>query len=119
MQVTGVSLDTASLADIKRFAKQLKQTSQQPLDVIICNAGIMCPVERQESEDGFEYQFACNYLGTACKHVPEIYAMRRVQCVICLVLCASLAASTSTGGSAGEVIECSIVSCGECCLLIC
>ena len=68
VQVVGMSLDTASLTDVKRFVKQVKEAKQPP-DIIICNAAIMCPEERQVSEDGFEYQFACNYLGAGALRI--------------------------------------------------
>ena len=56
LQVDSIQVDLASLNDVKRLCGELANTS--PLDVLICNAGIMCPLERLESPDGFEYQFA-------------------------------------------------------------
>lgn len=54
-------LDLASFASITQFSRTLL-TSETRLDVLINNAGVMaCPLWR--SDDGYEMQFAVNYLG--------------------------------------------------------
>ena len=54
-------LNLASLSSVREFCRTIL-TSESRLDVLINNAGIMaCPLER--TEDGFEMQFAVNYLG--------------------------------------------------------
>ncbi|WP_454830886.1 oxidoreductase [Pseudoxanthomonas wuyuanensis] len=56
------SLDLADLASVHALAERL--TAALPrLDGLINNAGIMEPPERGTSADGFEMQFAVNYLG--------------------------------------------------------
>ncbi|WP_449394485.1 oxidoreductase [Devosia riboflavina] len=55
-------LDLASLRSVEDFAKRLKG-QLDGLDVLINNAGVMVPPERQETADGFELQFGTNYLG--------------------------------------------------------
>jgi NAD(P)-dependent dehydrogenase (short-subunit alcohol dehydrogenase family) len=51
-------LDLANLASVRAFAVEW----QQPLDVLINNAGIMA-VPQDRTDDGFELQFATNHLG--------------------------------------------------------
>ena len=55
------ALDLASLASVRAFAKSFI-ASNQKLDLLINNAGIMMP-PHSLSEDGFESQLAANYLG--------------------------------------------------------
>lgn len=56
------SLDLADLASVRALSERLKATLPH-LDGLINNAGIMEPPERGTSADGFELQFAVNYLG--------------------------------------------------------
>ena len=64
---TGVSavdcmqLDVSSLQSVRDFADAYLSTGR-PLHVLICNAGMMMGPKR-ESVDGFDLQFATNYLG--------------------------------------------------------
>ncbi|MFN3768845.1 MAG: SDR family oxidoreductase [Ectopseudomonas guguanensis] len=55
-------LDLASLASIAAFAKRLGD-SDGHIDLLINNAGVMTPPQRQETADGFELQFGTNHLG--------------------------------------------------------
>ncbi|HEV2529579.1 MAG TPA: SDR family oxidoreductase [Thermomicrobiales bacterium] len=55
-------LDVASLAAVRRFAGE-RLTDGQPIDLLVANAGIMAVPRRVLSADGFEIQFATNYLG--------------------------------------------------------
>jgi len=57
--VSVVPLDLASLASIRRAAVQL---ANEPLHLLINNAGLMMP-PRTLTEDGFEMQFGVNHLG--------------------------------------------------------
>jgi NAD(P)-dependent dehydrogenase (short-subunit alcohol dehydrogenase family) len=56
------TLDLADLASVRALAQRLNATLPR-LDGLINNAGIMEPPERGTSADGFEMQFAANYLG--------------------------------------------------------
>jgi len=56
------SLDLADLASVRAFGRRL-DASLPHIDVLINNAGIMEPPKRGVSADGFEMQFATNYLG--------------------------------------------------------
>lgn len=56
------SLDLASLASIKALGDKLR-TEGAPIHILINNAGVMTPPERQATVDGFELQFGTNYLG--------------------------------------------------------
>lgn len=55
-------LDLASLDSIEAFAKRLGD-AHDSLDLLINNAGVMTPPQRQETADGFELQFGTNHLG--------------------------------------------------------
>ncbi len=59
--VAVVQLDQADLASVARAASEV--ASEERLDVLINNAGIMNP-PRQLTKDGFESQFGVNHLGT-------------------------------------------------------
>ncbi len=55
-------LDLADLASVERFATALTHENV-PIDVLLNNGGVMMPPTRMESADGFELQFATNFLG--------------------------------------------------------
>jgi NAD(P)-dependent dehydrogenase (short-subunit alcohol dehydrogenase family) len=55
-------LDLAELASVTAFARRLRSTGQ-PLDLLVNNAGVMALPQRRLTADGFEMQFATNYLG--------------------------------------------------------
>lgn len=55
-------IDLADLKSVADFCGRL-QGQQHSLDLLINNAGVMVPPQRQETVDGFELQFATNYLG--------------------------------------------------------
>ncbi|KAM7300810.1 retinol dehydrogenase 11 [Ixodes scapularis] len=61
-QVVCMQLDLCSLKSVRRFAKDILEREDR-LDVLINNAGIMPPVQRVETEDGFESTFQANHLG--------------------------------------------------------
>ena len=56
------ALDLASLAGVRAFAAA-ERSRPEPLDLLINNAGVYCPPQRQETADGFELQFGTNVLG--------------------------------------------------------
>lgn len=55
-------LDLSSLASVAAFGDQLRDDGR-PIHVLINNAGVMTPPERQTTRDGFELQFGTNHLG--------------------------------------------------------
>ncbi|WP_295957825.1 SDR family oxidoreductase [Rhodoferax sp.] len=55
-------LDLASLASVYSFADRLVAEAQ-PIAILVNNAGVMMPPQRQATVDGFELQFGTNYLG--------------------------------------------------------
>jgi NAD(P)-dependent dehydrogenase (short-subunit alcohol dehydrogenase family) len=55
-------LDVADLSSVRAFAETLL-TENRPLNILVNNAGVMAPPERLVSVDGFELQFATNFLG--------------------------------------------------------
>lgn len=57
-----MKLDLADLEDVKRFIREFGEKYQK-LDVLINNAGVMMPVNRFETRQGFEGQFGTNHLG--------------------------------------------------------
>lgn len=59
---TGLALDLASLADVRRFAAELPTRRLPPLESIVCNAGIQVVRGISFTADGFETTFAVNHL---------------------------------------------------------
>lgn len=55
-------LDLACLESIEAFGSRLRN-SLASLDLLINNAAVMTPPERQQTVDGFELQFGTNHLG--------------------------------------------------------
>jgi NAD(P)-dependent dehydrogenase (short-subunit alcohol dehydrogenase family) len=55
-------LDLANLNSIAEFAERLNH-DQGSLDLLVNNAGVMTPPNRERTADGFELQFGTNYLG--------------------------------------------------------
>lgn len=55
-------LDLADLDSIEGFAERLSDHLSR-LDILINNAGVMRPVRRMETADGFELQLGTNHLG--------------------------------------------------------
>jgi NAD(P)-dependent dehydrogenase (short-subunit alcohol dehydrogenase family) len=55
-------LDLANLADVSEFGRRFS-TTHASLDLLINNAGVMTPLTRQTTSDGFEVQFGTNHLG--------------------------------------------------------
>src|ERR1700743_1809620 len=56
------SLDLSSLKSVAALGEELAADGR-PLDILINNAGVMSPPQRQETDDGFELQFGANHLG--------------------------------------------------------
>jgi NAD(P)-dependent dehydrogenase (short-subunit alcohol dehydrogenase family) len=52
-------LDLASMASVRGFA----EAWDEPLHLLINNAGVMAPPKRVETADGYELQFGTNHLG--------------------------------------------------------
>jgi NAD(P)-dependent dehydrogenase (short-subunit alcohol dehydrogenase family) len=55
-------LDLASLASIANFAGQM-EAHGKPIDLLVNNAGVMAPPQRETTSDGFELQLGTNHLG--------------------------------------------------------
>ncbi|WP_420128222.1 SDR family oxidoreductase [Longimicrobium sp.] len=55
-------VDLASLASVEAFGTRLRE-SRDSLDLLINNAGVMTPPNRQTTSDGFELQLGTNHLG--------------------------------------------------------
>jgi NAD(P)-dependent dehydrogenase (short-subunit alcohol dehydrogenase family) len=55
-------LDLSSLASVAVLGEELNAEGR-PIDILINNAGIMQPPQRDTTEDGFELQFGGNHLG--------------------------------------------------------
>jgi NAD(P)-dependent dehydrogenase (short-subunit alcohol dehydrogenase family) len=55
-------IDLASLASVAAFG-DARLSEGRPVDILINNAGVMMPPERETTDDGFELQFESNYLG--------------------------------------------------------
>lgn len=55
-------LDLSSLASVAALGETLR-AEDQPIHILINNAGVMTPPQRQTTADGFELQFGTNHLG--------------------------------------------------------
>jgi NAD(P)-dependent dehydrogenase (short-subunit alcohol dehydrogenase family) len=55
-------LDLASLASIEAFSESLHR-SHARIDLLVNNAAVMAPPQREQTADGFELQFGTNHLG--------------------------------------------------------
>jgi NAD(P)-dependent dehydrogenase (short-subunit alcohol dehydrogenase family) len=55
-------LDLASLESVAGLGEELAAEGR-PVDILINNAGVMTPPQRQVTGDGFELQFGANHLG--------------------------------------------------------
>ncbi len=55
-------LDLASLESVAALGEELAAEGR-PIDLLINNAGVMTPPQRQTTDDGFELQFGANHLG--------------------------------------------------------
>jgi NAD(P)-dependent dehydrogenase (short-subunit alcohol dehydrogenase family) len=55
-------VDLASLESVAALGQELLAEGR-PVDILINNAGVMTPPERQQTSDGFELQFGANHLG--------------------------------------------------------
>ena len=56
------SVEPSSLASIAALGEELRAEGK-PIHLLINNAGVMTPPERQTTADGFELQFGTNHLG--------------------------------------------------------
>ena len=61
-KLTIKSLDLSSLTSVAALGEELNAEGR-PIDILINNAGVMQPPERDTTADGFELQFGCNHLG--------------------------------------------------------
>ena len=61
-KLTIKNLDLSSLASVSALGEQLNAEGR-PIDILINNAGVMTPPERDTTVDGFELQFGSNHLG--------------------------------------------------------
>ncbi|KAA1252140.1 SDR family NAD(P)-dependent oxidoreductase [Mycobacterium simiae] len=76
-------LDLSSLASVAALGEQLSSEGR-PIDILINNAGVMTPPERDTTTDGFELQFGSNHLGhfALTAHVlPLLRAANRARVV--------------------------------------
>ncbi len=55
-------LDLSSLASVSALGETLREEGH-PIHILINNAGVMTPPDRQTTADGFELQFGTNHLG--------------------------------------------------------
>ncbi|SPM42099.1 NAD(P)-dependent dehydrogenase, short-chain alcohol dehydrogenase family [Mycobacterium numidiamassiliense] len=61
-KLTIKALDLSSLASVAALGDQLNAEGR-PIDILINNAGVMTPPQRDTTADGFELQFGSNHLG--------------------------------------------------------
>src|SRR3954466_4609991 len=56
------ALDLSSLASVAALGDTLREEGR-PIHILVNNAGVMTPPDRQTTADGFELQFGTNHLG--------------------------------------------------------
>jgi NAD(P)-dependent dehydrogenase (short-subunit alcohol dehydrogenase family) len=61
-KLTIKNLDLSSLASVKALGEELAAEGR-PIDILLNNAGVMQPPNRETTADGFELQFGSNHLG--------------------------------------------------------
>lgn len=71
-------LDLASLASVADFTRRFAASNEQ-LDLLINNAGVMALPKRQRTEDGFEMQLGTNYLGHYALTAQLLPQLRRAK----------------------------------------
>ena len=79
-KVNPMKIDTSSLDEVKKFAN-LFLKKYNKLHLLINNAGIMMSPYKI-TKDGFENQFATNYIGSFCSYriiVADSYKHERLQ----------------------------------------
>ena len=69
-------LDLANLQSIAAFAARIRGERQR-IDLLINNAAVMAPPQRQVTADGFELQFGTNYLGHFALTVQLLSLLRK------------------------------------------
>jgi NAD(P)-dependent dehydrogenase (short-subunit alcohol dehydrogenase family) len=69
-------LDLASLSSVADFARRFAASNDQ-LDLLVNNAGVMALPKRQATADGFEMQFGTNYLGHYALTAQLLPSLRR------------------------------------------
>lgn len=78
-------LDLSSLASVGDLGEELLAEAE-PIDLLVNNAGVMTPPERQTTADGFELQLGANHLGhfaLVCHLLPLLRSGRaRVTCQV-------------------------------------
>lgn len=64
VEVKWVACDLGSFASIKKTSQDVKDSGVDHIDILVCNAGIMC-LPPGLTSDGYEIQFGTNFLGHA------------------------------------------------------
>ena len=70
------TLDMSRLADVREFGSR-RRDQGAPLDLLVCNAGIMAPPNRQDGAEGLELQLTVNHLAhyvLATRLIPVLRA---------------------------------------------
>ena len=71
-KLTIKSLDLSSLASVAALGEELNAEGR-PIDILINNAGVMQPPDRETTADGFELQFGSNHLGQPLRRQVRRY----------------------------------------------
>lgn len=64
LSVSFVRCDMASLASVKAAAQEFLAADHGRLDVLVCNAGVMC-LDASVTVDGYQLEFQTNHIGHA------------------------------------------------------
>jgi NAD(P)-dependent dehydrogenase (short-subunit alcohol dehydrogenase family) len=97
-------LDLASLASVAAFAER-RLAEGAPLHLLVNNAGVVALPRRAVSEDGFELQFATNYLGhfaLTARLLPRLLATPGARVVALSSLAAGMGSAIDFDDLQGE-----------------
>ncbi|EFJ45858.1 hypothetical protein VOLCADRAFT_118225, partial [Volvox carteri f. nagariensis] len=61
IRVESMDLDLGRLSSVRSFAEEWRRRGL-PLHLLVCNAGVMAPLEKTLTSDGLEVQFQVNFL---------------------------------------------------------
>ncbi len=98
------ALDLASLASVAAFAERTL-VEDAPLHLLVNNAGVMALPRRRVSADGFELQFATNYLGhfaLTARLLPRLMATPGARVVSLSSLAAGMGSAIDFGDLQAE-----------------
>ncbi|EFJ45954.1 hypothetical protein VOLCADRAFT_93690 [Volvox carteri f. nagariensis] len=112
LSVESMDLDLGRLSSVRSFAEEWRRRGL-PLHLLVCNAGVMGPPQRLETQDGLEVQFQVNFLShwLLANQLMGVERDRRVAAAVAADAPAAAAVSSAAragGGSTRVVVVTSL-----------